>query len=826
MFTTTNQNQNDNMSYYNSLSKPLWVNQTLKEEDEENGQDIPFGLSNPDNWKAVGSPPRRMSISGLQQQMIDDKINNKSGLLGIDDFNEIKRRNRAASTPVPPMGLNNDLFSYQFNAATMSPASLADSKIEDSTENYYALRQAQQRQQQQQQWNERNWSPSQANPNALWNQEMSLKSNVNANNVTEEDRAELSEKSSSFAINNGSHPSTPVALPTPPMVTLTSTDTATAPALTTTINLSSLPSTPESQSAQIIAEGSESKKSDTESSEKDTATKQKPAVGKIRINTNFNRDGKLELPENKEVHGRQYRSSSISVGSFNSQQLLQPSILEVDEDQMAKQNMTNFFKPNNLEMSPMDLGRNNLQQNALLSSLNYDIPKSRSRSKSSSEIYGKFSEQNLANLLNSGLDLNGVNNYVNALGGMNSPLWRNNNYNLLQALLVNSRNGPASASLINNMAQMSSLMGNDLSNVHRRSTTQPNYSNLWCTTGIPNGTIDANVNNPTSPLSPTMPTASSVITSPVISPNHMSINNNGGILSPQLGYYQNTTVAPNLSLASPTSQNFNRYNINDDALKNEENMRRNSLTGSLYTSLVNANGGNMNTASNGNTANGGEASSNGEVKKALSNQGSDYVNEIDDYFENTEHRTRAWVEAGKNLQNQQSSQHWPLYIVEFKAGRTDYFYISEKSGLVVKVNDLVIVEADRGKDLGKVVASNITSYQQIQAYQAQHAEDGMEIQKDMQIHPKRIYRLAQKAEIDMLIAKCQDEVKAKNLCQTKVRQKKLPMEIVDAEFQWDRKKLTFYFVSDRRIDFRELVRELFKIYKTRIWMCAVSSIPN
>ncbi|ORX59904.1 PSP1-domain-containing protein [Piromyces finnis] len=225
----------------------------------------------------------------------------------------------------------------------------------------------------------------------------------------------------------------------------------------------------------------------------------------------------------------------------------------------------------------------------------------------------------------------------------------------------------------------------------------------------------------------------------------------------------------------------------------------------------------MNSAGNNNTANGGEASSNDEVKKALSNQGSDYVNEIDDYFENTEHRTRAWVEAGKNLQNQQSSQHWPLYIVEFKAGRTDYFYISEKSGLVVKVNDLVIVEADRGKDLGKVVASNITSYQQIQAYQAQHTEEGMEIQKDIQIHPKRIYRLAQKAEIDMLISKCQDEVKAKNLCQTKVRQKKLPMEIVDAEFQWDRKKLTFYFVSDRRIDFRELVRELFKIYKTRIW---------
>ena len=79
------------------------------------------------------------------------------------------------------------------------------------------------------------------------------------------------------------------------------------------------------------------------------------------------------------------------------------------------------------------------------------------------------------------------------------------------------------------------------------------------------------------------------------------------------------------------------------------------------------------------------------------------------------------------------------------------------------------------------------------------------------------------------MTKMQDEVKALQLCQNKVRQKKLPMEVVDAEYQWwvlaffgdkcsyylvvsirDRRKLTFYFVADKRIDFRELVRELFR----------------
>jgi len=39
----------------------------------------------------------------------------------------------------------------------------------------------------------------------------------------------------------------------------------------------------------------------------------------------------------------------------------------------------------------------------------------------------------------------------------------------------------------------------------------------------------------------------------------------------------------------------------------------------------------------------------------------------------------------------------------------------------------------------------------------------------------------------------------------------------------DRRKLTFYFVADRRIDFRELVRDLFKLYKTRIWMCSTTA---
>ena len=60
---------------------------------------------------------------------------------------------------------------------------------------------------------------------------------------------------------------------------------------------------------------------------------------------------------------------------------------------------------------------------------------------------------------------------------------------------------------------------------------------------------------------------------------------------------------------------------------------------------------------------------------------------------------------------------WPLYIVEFKAGRTDLFYCTDLTQ-DIRVGDLVIVEADRGKDLGKVVNDTIT-LAEVEAFQKQ-----------------------------------------------------------------------------------------------------------
>ncbi|KAG0693339.1 PSP1 C-terminal conserved region-domain-containing protein [Suillus ampliporus] len=166
-------------------------------------------------------------------------------------------------------------------------------------------------------------------------------------------------------------------------------------------------------------------------------------------------------------------------------------------------------------------------------------------------------------------------------------------------------------------------------------------------------------------------------------------------------------------------------------------------------------------------------------------------------------------DLGKGVPLSSVPASWPLFIVEFKAGRTDLFYLTDLS-LDIRVGDLVIVEADRGKDLGKVVNDSIT-LKEVEAFQREQKER-VAFGGDGPMSP---------GGAGHLVTKMQDELKALQLCQSKVRQKKLPMEVIDAEYQWDRRKLTFYFIAEKRIDFRELVRELFRLYKTRIWMASL-----
>ncbi|KAL3454509.1 hypothetical protein BJX65DRAFT_291968 [Aspergillus insuetus] len=206
-----------------------------------------------------------------------------------------------------------------------------------------------------------------------------------------------------------------------------------------------------------------------------------------------------------------------------------------------------------------------------------------------------------------------------------------------------------------------------------------------------------------------------------------------------------------------------------------------------------------------------------------------------------------------------------LYIVTFKCHRADVFFIQKDTGLQVKPGDLVIVEADRGTDLGTIQHANVTlqkarelkqkyaeeHYKWLMMFSRQgqtgaanavgspggmpgsmnnrsaiggmgpHGSHGVQ-EPSGEIKPKLIKRLAQNHEILTLRDKEGNEAKAKRVCQQKVVEHRLNMEILDAEFQMDWKKLTFYYFADSYINFNSLVTDLFKIYKTRIWMSAIN----
>lgn len=150
-----------------------------------------------------------------------------------------------------------------------------------------------------------------------------------------------------------------------------------------------------------------------------------------------------------------------------------------------------------------------------------------------------------------------------------------------------------------------------------------------------------------------------------------------------------------------------------------------------------------------------------------------------------------------------------VYMVEFKAGRTDFFYSTQE----LQVGDLVIVEADRGRDLGKIAINDLTEDQiallhsQKNNKQQQQQRDASSSDMGSSDHAttsstrstsldnlKRIHRLAAPSEINQLLSKKQDEQRALAVCQQKIKQRKLRMEVVDAEYQWyTHNIITVYF---------------------------------
>ena len=211
----------------------------------------------------------------------------------------------------------------------------------------------------------------------------------------------------------------------------------------------------------------------------------------------------------------------------------------------------------------------------------------------------------------------------------------------------------------------------------------------------------------------------------------------------------------------------------------------------------------------------------------------------------------------------------------------------QATNLLLKRGDLVIIDGDRGRDLVLVVEPSVDlnlalfinflkkkiHFDSLITSESQHYRNDEFIQMlidsksgqkkklnpklydvveltELIIPSKQVLRFATPWEVTTnLHNKFEDELKALHIAQSKLQalndnsksqntndsssnnftnaatysKPKLNIKILNAEFQFDRKKLTFYYVCEERNDFRDLIKELFKYYKTRIWLCA---IPN
>jgi len=145
----------------------------------------------------------------------------------------------------------------------------------------------------------------------------------------------------------------------------------------------------------------------------------------------------------------------------------------------------------------------------------------------------------------------------------------------------------------------------------------------------------------------------------------------------------------------------------------------------------------------------------------------------------------------------------PFIEVIFKGERRGY-YLNE-TDLQLQAGQYIIVEAEKGVDLGMIGAIGGTAYMKSRLRMRPCKES-----------PKKVVRETTESDLKVLLFHREQEHTAFQICLDKIEKLGLPMKLVDVEYQFDRNRITFYFTADGRVDFRQLVRELAAEYRTRI----------
>ena len=146
-----------------------------------------------------------------------------------------------------------------------------------------------------------------------------------------------------------------------------------------------------------------------------------------------------------------------------------------------------------------------------------------------------------------------------------------------------------------------------------------------------------------------------------------------------------------------------------------------------------------------------------------------------------------------------------LIEVCFKGNRKEFFLWEGEDPPALK--SPVIVEADRGEDLGHVHA--IGDLAQVRAKGTSHGPGEMPVTQVAR-------RVASNDDVKRLRELREQDESARRKAAERVRANNLAMKLSDAEWRWDRRKLTIYFTAEKRVDFRNLVRELASTFRTRI----------
>ncbi len=135
--------------------------------------------------------------------------------------------------------------------------------------------------------------------------------------------------------------------------------------------------------------------------------------------------------------------------------------------------------------------------------------------------------------------------------------------------------------------------------------------------------------------------------------------------------------------------------------------------------------------------------------------------------------------------------------VRFKSSGKIYFF--DPSGLTIEAGTDVIVETARGLEYGKAVVGN------------------RQVEEAKVVQPlKKVLRIATPDDHSKMVASQEKEESAKRICLEKIVERHLPMKLVGVDYSFDGSKVLFYFTAEGRVDFRELVKDLASVFKTRI----------